>query len=165
MESPRVVQDIAIGLPPGDQNYMFCKKKNTTDRQNGSNSAWRRNRTFERFCCHTFPEIPSVWRHNRTHSVFALRTNFRAWRARGQHFCFAEECGVKDTCDAALHVQQSVGNTLNIRVQARETQFRSSKDVPQRWLISPIWAKKRPTRIKRSFLPDCIGPSVLESPG
>ena len=43
----------------------------------------RRDHTFERLCCQTFHEIPSVWRQNITHSDFALRTHFSDRRARG----------------------------------------------------------------------------------
>ena len=46
------------------------------------NSVWCRARIFERLCCHTFSETPSVRCQNRTHSVFAPRKNAHAWRTR-----------------------------------------------------------------------------------
>jgi hypothetical protein len=91
-----------------------------------------------------FPGLPPVWRQNRTHSVFALRTISHAWRARWlqQKLFFAKPRGLENTHDAVMHVHKLVVSTPNKRAQTRETFFRSSKDMPQRWFISPFWAKK-----------------------
>ena len=63
-------------------------------------------------------------KHKTAHSVFALRKNYQAWRARGsqqKHVC-AEPCGLEDTHDTALHVHRAVVSTPNERAKTRETQ-------------------------------------------
>ena len=67
--------------------------------------------------------------------------DFRLAHSRAAANFFAEPCGLENTHDAVMHVHQLVVSTPNESAHSRETHFRSSKDMPQRWLISPIWAE------------------------
>ena len=95
----------------------------------GTNAVWCRNHTFERFCCRTFPEIPSVWCQdvNRTHSVFALRTISHAWRTQGIQQFFLCQTTRTGKHSRYSHARASTcrASTPKKRAQTRETNLRS----------------------------------------
>ena len=100
--------------------YLF-----TTDRPNGPNSVWCRNYTFERLCCHTFPEMPSVWCQNRTHSAFALRTISHAWRARGLQQNFSSSFSFCQTMRTEKHSRCSHARALTRREHSEQARTNS----------------------------------------
>ena len=120
----------------------FCNFFTTdTSRQNGPNSVWCRNRTFERLCCHTFPEIPSVWRQNRTHSVFALRrishAHAQVAHPRAVAFFWPDRADLKtlmvQSClciNSSWALQKSAHKLVKHSFQKFERYH-----MPQRWLI------------------------------
>ena len=64
---------------------------------------------------------------------------------------FAKPRGLENTHDTVMGVHKLIVSTPTKRAQTREIHFKISKDMPQRWLIFPIWAKKRPSPGKEKF--------------
>ena len=112
---------------PGHQTILvpvMCSQLPLSPKERNCHHGW--NHIFNQLCCLKFPgpgiriPRPSIWRQNSAHPVFALRTNFRAWRAQGlEQKLYCRTCGVEYTCRVVLHVHQGPGRCQCFQTSAQ----------------------------------------------